>query len=170
MVEKKEFHINKENFDEVIQHIPFGLGTLVIFDDEESYVKFHEIAEMVYSEQVRKLIITEIYMKCFHNGYFATFKDCFLNYEIFIENPEYSNKSAFKGTTKLGAGIENTDEEGRIDVTELAEYFFEQKKENPNNKVKLFVTSWSRKYHFNKKLLSTPIPNEMFKIFVEKKV
>lgn len=90
MNELKEFHVNKENFDSVIQNLPFSKDTKIIFDDKASSLRFSELLDTVEcADGMCSLIISETYMKCYHNGYFCTFKDCTINSQIEILNPNF---------------------------------------------------------------------------------
>lgn len=170
MKDIKEFHINKENFDSVIQRIPFSPDTKIIFDDEESSLKFNAFLDnMECPERLKTLVVSETYMKCFHNGYFSTFRDCAINCEIQILNPNFGKDDPFKGTTKLFGGLNGT-EDGHVDITPLVHTAIMEMKDNPGKKIIIKVTGWGRQLHFNKELLSTPIPKEVLDAFkLEKK-
>lgn len=156
--EFKEFHINKENFDSVIQGIPFSKDIKIIFDDQDSYIRFNEfLNNMECTERLRSLVVSEIYMKCYHNGYCVTFKDCMINSKIEIPNPNFGKQDPFKGSTKIFAGIEGC-EAGDVDITPLVYAAIREMEENPGKKVQVKITGWARQLHFNKDLLTTPKP------------
>ena len=165
MNELKEFHVNKENFDSVIQRLPFSKDTKIIFDDEESSIKFNELLDtMECAERLRSLVINETYMKCFHNGYFCTFRDCTVNAQLEIPNPNFGKEDPFKGTTKLFGGLGGT-EDGDVDITPLVYAAIMEMKENPGKNIRVKITGWGRQLHFSKDLLSAPIPQSILDTF-----
>jgi hypothetical protein len=119
---------------------------------------------MIDDEEQKKLENQEIWAKVFFNGYFCKFVDQMLAVDIRIENPDFPEKSAFKGTTQVFCPI-NADEEGNVDLTPLLYQLAIAIRENPTSKVRAFATGFNRQFHFNKDLLSTPAPKDMLDIF-----
>lgn len=85
--------------------------------------------------------------------------------EIAIPNPDPNEK--FKGTTQVFCPI-NADDDGKVDLTPLLHSFLVAMKENPNSQVKAYATGFGRQFHFDKDLLSRPIPQTLIDIFVGK--
>lgn len=115
------------------------------------------------NNDIDELESQEIWLKAFFNGYFFTFKDMSIQVEIFLGNRDFPENSSFRGTTQIYPGID--DKDGKIDITNLLHTFLNEIKENPDRDVKCFITSFSRQMHFNKDLLSTPIPKTLLDLF-----
>jgi hypothetical protein len=116
------------------------------------------------NEKERKeLESQEIWVKCFYNGYFYQFKDMNINFQIDVKNPEFPDKSSFRGTTVILGGIDEN--HGSVDLTPVLHTLLLKMKENPNCDVRAYATSFSRQMHFNKDLLSTPIPQSLLDLF-----
>jgi hypothetical protein len=110
----------------------------------------------------------EVYVKMFFDGYFFSFLDQMLAFEIRVENPDFPEKDAFKGTTYVLCP-ENANNKGEVDLTPLLHALAAKMAENPGKKVKAYATGFTRQFHFDKNLLSTPIPEGLLKLFVGEK-
>jgi hypothetical protein len=114
------------------------------------------------SKTEQELESQEIWAKIFYNGYFLKLTDHMLAVEIRIPNPD--KESSFKGTTQIFCPI-NAEENGDVDLTPLLHSLLYAMKENPKRDVRAFATGFNRQFHFNKDLLSTPIPQELLDMF-----
>ena len=99
----------------------------------------------------------EVWAKVYFNGYFLTFKDLDVNVEIKISDDKCT-------TCILFPPLEGK-EDGSIEVTELLHTFLSHIKDNPGKKVSAYLTSFSKKLHFDKDLLSAPIPQSLIDMF-----
>lgn len=116
----------------------------------------------ITEEEHRELHNQEIWAKVFYDGYFYQLKDMMLCVDIRIPSPDPND--TFKGTTKVFCPI-NSDEDGKVDLTPLLHSFLVVMKENPKSQVKAYATGFGRQFHFNKALLSTPIPQSLIDAF-----
>lgn len=120
-----------------------------------------------HKEEINKLENQEIWIKCFYNGYFYKFIDMSLSVEIREENPNVK-EDGFVGTTTLFPPL--NEEEGKVDLTPLLFTLLHKMKDKPQGKFKCYATGFSRQMHFNKDLLSAPLPEGVLKLFgIEKK-
>lgn len=113
----------------------------------------------------KELEVQEIWAKVFWNGCFCTFHNQRLAADIRVENPDFPDKSSFKGTTYVFSL--DADEEGLVNLMPLLRVLLEKMEENPNAKVLAFARGFTRQFQFNKDLLNTLIPQgflDMFKI------
>lgn len=115
-------------------------------------------------EESKKLEKQEIWARIFFNGYSYTFEDQSLGVHIHIPNPNFGPDDRFKGTTKVFCPI-NADDEGKVDLTPLLHTLLKEMKDNPGKDVKAYATGFSRQFHFNPALLSTPIPKALLDLF-----
>lgn len=113
-------------------------------------------------EEEKKLQNQEIWAKVFYNGYFYQLKDMMLCVDIRIRDPDPNDP--FKGTTQVFCPID-ADEKGDVDLTPLLHSLLVAMKENPKSQVKAYATGFGRQFHFNKALLSTPIPQSLIDAF-----
>lgn len=116
----------------------------------------------ITDEEEKELENQEIWAKVFYNGYFYQLKDMMLCVDIRVPNPD--PKDTFKGRTIVFCPI-NADEEGKVDLTPLLHSFLTVMKENPTSDVKAYATGFGRQFHFNKALLSAPIPQALIDAF-----
>jgi len=116
----------------------------------------------ITDEEDRQLQIQEIWAKVFYDGYFYKLRDMMLCVQIEIPNP--NPNECFKGTTQVFCPI-NADEEGKVDLTPLLHSFLMAMKQHPESNVKAYATGFGRQFHFNKALLSTPIPQSLIDAF-----
>lgn len=105
----------------------------------------------------------EVWTRVFCGGYFPDFREQTLMVLVCAHNPEYPEKSEFKGYTYIQAGLE-ADEEGKIDLTHLMCDIKSVQEKHPTYTVKAYTTGFMRKIKFNKKLLNTPIPESLLNI------
>jgi len=127
----------------------------MIKDQLENYIE--------QKKEIKELENQEIWIKCFFNGYFCSFIDQMLAVDIRINNPDFPEKCSFKGTTQIFPPI--NEENGLIDLTPLLHTLIHTMKENPGKDVKAYATGFARQFHFNKDLLSTPIPQGILDMF-----
>lgn len=118
-------------------------------------------------EEKEKLENQEIWIKCFYNGYFYMFKDMSINVEIYEENLNFGDEDRFKDTTTLFPPL--YEKNGKIDLTPLLFTLLHKMKEKPDGKFKCYTTGFSRQMHFDKNLLSHPLPEEILKLFNREK-
>jgi len=116
-----------------------------------------------YKKEDKELQNQEIWIKCFYNGYFYQFKDMSINVQIHENNPNFSETDRFKGTTTIFPPL--LEEDGKVDLTPLLGALLNKMKEKPNGKFKCYATGFSRQFHFDKNLLSAPMPEGMLKMF-----
>jgi hypothetical protein len=116
----------------------------------------------ITDEEDKELQNQEIWAKVFYDGYFYKLKDMMLCVQIQIPNPDAND--SFKGTTQVFCPI-NADEDGKVDLTPLLHSFLAAMKKNPKSDVKAYATGFGRQFHFNKALLSTPIPQSLIDAF-----
>ena len=113
-------------------------------------------------EEREELENQEVWAKVFYDGYFYKLKDMMLCVDIRIPNPDPND--SFKGTTQVFCPI-NADDEGKVDLTPLLHSFLLAMKENPMSQVKAYATGFGRQFHFNKALLSAPMPQALIDAF-----
>ncbi len=106
----------------------------------------------------------EVWLKVYHTGYFASFREQSLAVNIRIPNPNFGESDCFEGTTCLFAPI-NADEKGNVDLTPLFHTWLEKIKDSPGCDVRAYATGFIRQFHFNPKLLSTPVPQSLIDLF-----
>lgn len=116
----------------------------------------------ITEEEDKELQNQEIWAKVFYDGYFYKLKDMMLCVQINISNP--AQNDPFKGTTQVFCPI-NADDEGRVDLTPLLHSLLLAMKENPDSQVKAYATGFGRQFHFDKDLLSIPIPQSLIDAF-----
>lgn len=104
-----------------------------------------------------KFVDEEVWTKIFFNGYFFTFQDMNIQVELKIEDSHQATRVLI---------MPSIDEEnGKVDITSLLHTYIHYMKENPGKKVSASLTSFGRQMHFDKNLLSAPIPQGMLDIF-----
>jgi hypothetical protein len=121
-----------------------------------------------YKEEANKLENQEIWIKCFFDGYFYKFNDMSINVEIRELNPNFGENDLFLGTTTLFSPI--NEEDGCIDLTPLLFTLLHKMNEKPDGKFKCFITGFGRQLHLSKDLLSTPLSEEILKVFGSGKI
>lgn len=99
----------------------------------------------------------EVWAKIFFNGYFFTFQDMQVQVEIRIEDTDKATRIL------IMPGID--EENGKVDITALLHTYIHYIKENPGKKVSAALTSFGRQMHFDKDLLSHPIPQGLLDMF-----
>ncbi len=104
-----------------------------------------------------KWIDEEVWAKIFFNGYFFTFQDMQIQVEIRIQESETCSR------VLIMPGID--EENGKVDITALLHTYIHYIKENPGKKVSAYLNSFGRQMHFNKDLLSSPIPHGLLDMF-----
>jgi hypothetical protein len=118
---------------------------------------------MIDKEQNDELERQEIWIRCFFDGYFCKFVDMEICVVIEEENPDFPEKSHFKGTRMIFPPIDEKD--GQVDLTPLLFTLLQKMKEKPEGKFKCYATGFGRQMHLNKDLLTAPMPEGFLKMF-----
>lgn len=105
----------------------------------------------------------EVWTKLHFNGYFFSLKDHVLAVEIRIKKPNEEMPT----TTQIFCPID-ADDDGHVDLTALLHSLLLAIQDNPTCEIKAYTTGFMRQFHFNKDLLSTPIPKSLIDLFGKK--